>query len=209
MRLWKRIEISTLEHPPALLGADDICYYARDYISKGGYKSSEANQLILNLKKDISKKGTHEWQYKIRAIKQFSTELAGGLLQDYAVAFIPTSKLIDDPACDPRWEILKDELASARPDLKFKRPIVRRESCSAVHSGGARKMAAIRATLDWRGFKNVPDTIILIDDVITAGAHFKVCKNMILERHPDVKVYGIFWARTIWPESDSDSKCPF
>ena len=39
--------------------------------------------------------------------------------------------------------------------------------------------------------------IILFDDVVTTGAHFKACKQVIMERFPDKKVVGLFLARTV------------
>jgi hypothetical protein len=205
MALWKKIEFSTLDDPPALLGPDDICYYARDYVSGGSWNASEANQLIRNLKKDPSKRNTLEWNHKLRAVNKFAAELSSILPPGQAFAFIPTSKRHDDAQYDSRWEMVKDELSRIRPDLIAKRPILRETSCVAVHQGGKRKRTEIRATLGWRGFKDVPGSLVLIDDVITAGAHFKVCKGMIHEVHLALPVFGVFWARTIWPE---DEPCP-
>ncbi len=64
-----------VEKSPVFLEASDDCYYARDYISSGGFESSETNQLISNFKKTIIAKGTTQWRYKQAAVQQFPTEL--------------------------------------------------------------------------------------------------------------------------------------
>lgn len=203
MGLWKKIEISTLEDPPALLEPDDICFFAREYVSGGSYKTSEANQLISNLKKDPSKRNSqYEWAYKVKAVKQFAKELSAALPPKASFALIPTSKVNGDPQRDPRWDMLKAELTIIRPDLLYKRPIVRTVSCPAVHEGARRKMREIRASFGWEGFQNVPSTLALVDDVITAGAHFKVCQAMIREHHPTLPVIGVFWAKVKWDKPE-------
>ena len=41
--------------------------------------------------------------------------------------------------------------------------------------------------------------IFLIDDVITTGCSFKVCKEMLAERFPTASVTGMFVARRVLP----------
>lgn len=40
-----------------------------------------------------------------------------------------------------------------------------------------------------------PNKILIFDDMITAGAHFKGCKNLLLSRFPGITVKGVFVAR--------------
>jgi predicted amidophosphoribosyltransferase len=46
--------------------------------------------------------------------------------------------------------------------------------------------------------EDLRDHIILFDDIITAGAHFKACKELIQERFPTKKITGVFIARRDW-----------
>jgi predicted amidophosphoribosyltransferase len=39
--------------------------------------------------------------------------------------------------------------------------------------------------------------IILVDDVITQGAHFKACKTLLQQEFPNSKIKGLFIARTV------------
>ena len=89
---WQRIDVNTIQHAPQWLTADDFCFYAREYVSGGGYDRSETNQLIYNLKKPVSHRGMKDWPYKGKAIRQFATELAALLTGEYTVTCIPSSK---------------------------------------------------------------------------------------------------------------------
>src|SRR5690349_8909263 len=89
--LWIKLEISLVENPPALLDPDDICYYAREYTSHGGFSASEANQLVSNFKKKPSTRNTYQWNHKVRAVCQFARELESVLPPDSTLCFIPTS----------------------------------------------------------------------------------------------------------------------
>lgn len=53
------------------------------------------------------------------------------------------------------------------------------------------------------------DVLIVFDDVITTGGHFKACKQAILQAYGNVDVAGIFWARTeSWAERDAAKQAP-
>ena len=49
-----------------------------------------------------------------------------------------------------------------------------------------------------------PQTIILFDDVITVGSHFKACKNLLNQRLTDVNVRGVFVARRKPAQTEGD-----
>jgi predicted amidophosphoribosyltransferase len=44
-----------------------------------------------------------------------------------------------------------------------------------------------------------PVAIGLVDDVLTAGAHFRAAKDLLAERFPGIRIVGLFYARTIRP----------
>ena len=197
-RLWQRIDINVVENPPARLEEDDDCYYAREYISGGGYQASLANDLISNLQKPRSTENTQQWQYKIGAAHQFARELSGVIPDAATVACIPSSKQLDDPQYDPRLDMTMRELSRIKSSVIVERPIVRRRSGTPLHEGAARSVDGIYRRLEWAGFKNVPPYLILIDDVITTGSTFKACQRHVHENHPGLPVIGLFWCRVIW-----------
>jgi hypothetical protein len=197
---WRRIERP--EHWPACLEDSDQCYYAREYISRGGYSASEANQLISNFKKAPDKKQTAQWEWKERAILQFARELRLLLNDGSTVAAIPTSKREDDPQYDSRLDDVLKTLRQFLPALVIERPFEVTESHQSAHTGGGRGPEEFYQLLKWKGLRFVPPQIVLIDDVITSGSHFKACQRLINEHHPAIEIAGVFWAKVIWPEVD-------
>lgn len=209
MSIWNRIDLD-VEPRPVFLRPGDQCYYAREYISEGGWQASQANQLISNFKKDPSKRHTYQWPHKQRAARQFAEELAGFIPEGSSIMVIPTSKPDDHPEYDPRFDMMIGTLHDLRPDLSMEKPVYRTEACQSLHTGGQRSVEQALRTLGWRGFDGeAPDGIILIDDVITCGTNYKACQRLLRQHCPGIEVCGAFWARTVWladdePEWDRD-----
>src|SRR5205809_896636 len=109
MGLWKKLDTS--QDIPYHVNSQDEIFYAREYISEGGYQASEANSLIVNLKKDISRKGKPEWHYKEQAIRKFARELSAAVMENAVLAAIPSSICENDSQYDSR---LDDMLAQAK-----------------------------------------------------------------------------------------------
>lgn len=195
---WVQVD-EALQHPPSHISpTEDLCYFAREYVSGGGYKASPTNQLISNFKKPVAKRGTREWYYKEQAITQFAQELGSVFPQHCVLGFIPCSKRKDDPEYDDRFELTLQQLKSQRGDLTIVEPLAMRESMEPFHvSGQHRDPEYIYDRLEWKGLREGLDHVILIDDVITSGAHFKACKRLIREHCPEIEVAGVFWARAI------------
>ena len=64
------------------LGPDDDCYFMREYTARAGYSHSQTNDIILNLKKGMDRRGRPEWRYKEWAINVASNypEIGRGTL---------------------------------------------------------------------------------------------------------------------------------
>jgi hypothetical protein len=110
---WMRIDIDALEHPPLHLVPEDRCCFLREYTPGGGFSASVGNDDILNFKMHPNLRGTSQWPYKERAARKFAEELAV-LFRDLTLtAFVlPTSRTIDDPEFDPRFDMMLGHLAT-------------------------------------------------------------------------------------------------
>jgi len=194
--LWRKIEKP--EAIPVRLSEGDECYYARRYVSGGKFGASEANQLIRDFKKPPDRRSKVEWRYKVHAIEQFAAEL-GQFIERGSLCAIPGSKRRDDRAYDSRLDDVLDILSSRNRQIIVERPFEVTVSHRATHDGGERSAESFYEMLNWTGFKTNPEDIVFIDDVITTGAHFKACQRLIQEHCPGLKVYGVFWAKIIWP----------
>lgn len=196
---WKKIERIGLQDYPSRLDDTDNCYYAREYISEGGYAASEANNLIQNFKKPMDREGRPEWRHKDAAIRRFAAELSQIDFTGAIVSCIPSSKCKTDPLYDNRMEKTFGYLRQYQSSVAIEYPFELRTTIPAAHLGGTRDTESFYKALKWVGFRTAPvNSVVLVDDVITTGGHFKACKRLILEHHPETSIYGIFWAKTVW-----------
>ncbi len=208
---WKKIERT--EHGfPSCLNVNDDCWYAREYIAGGSYQDSETNSLIHNFKKDHEKRCKQEWYYKGEAIKKFAQELNYLDFTDNTVIFIPPSYAHDAAEYDDRFEQTLDLLKKTCPNINIQKPIVRTINKEPSHLGGPRDYQSIRQGLKWNGFTHLTSTVVIIDDLITSGSHFTVCRDMIKEKYPEVPIGGVFWAKRIEkvieiPDDDTYGEC--
>jgi hypothetical protein len=200
-KLWNRF--GDIFDCPSCLTCPEKCFYARDYVSHGGYKASEANQLISNFKIETRHKGGPRWRHKRNAANQFSIELAQLLPKGIAVTVIPSSKTTTDPEYDPRFDFLFEMLNAKRGDLTFHSPIVRAFSVEPVHLSKDHRPSSekIVESLKYVGFGGeAPMRIAIVDDLITTGKHFEACRKFMRDDNPEIDVYGVFWGRVVWPE---------
>ena len=202
---WKPIELAG-KYPFCLSGGD-VCYYARDYISHGSFSASVGNNLISNFKKEVSKrKNLDEWRHKLSAIDQFALELHDFIPEGTAIAHIPSSKAKNHPEYDSRLEDTLAKLKSYMPTLVIVTPFEVIQTLPSSHKGGERDPEVIYSNLRWLGLPAGTNQIVLIDDVITSGAHFNACKRILTKNIPGIEVVGVFWAKTVWVEAEEVKK---
>jgi hypothetical protein len=194
---WKKIDAIELLNLPHL-NSDDDCYYAKDYYSGTGYQGGEVNNDILNFKKAPNLPGQN---YRTEAIYKFAIE-ASVLIdceskKTYAVTAIPSSKSKSDPLYTKRFEDFFSELSKIRPCLDVIWPVSSKITITPAHIGGYRNPKNIEENYQFDGFKeNAPDFILVFDDVLTSGAHFRAFKDFLIKSGYSGKVYGVFWAKS-------------
>lgn len=183
------------------LDEHDICYYAGEYTAGAGHAYSQTNQLILNFKKSLDKQGTPQWPYKERAIQQAAQIIRTAIKPDAPITFVPVppSKRKEDPLYDDRLlRMLQVVCVGRKQDV--------RELVLQEHSIEAAHLTAARPTPDelianYRLDKNLmapaPQTLWIIDDVLTTGCHFKAVKHVLADHFPDTPIVGLFLARRV------------
>ena len=142
MRL-SRIDDLDLPNRPSL-ERDDECYYLREFTSRKGFDHSETNQLIYNLKKKPSSRGSPGFHYKARAIQQCIVELRAALnipaalsaLAQWTLVPMPPSKTVEHPDYDDRMEQIARGLGG--PDLDVRLLLRQRASMGAAHESDVR-----------------------------------------------------------------------
>jgi hypothetical protein len=187
------------------LTAEDNCIFLREYNAGAGYEG-ETNSLILNLKKKPSERLTKGgWQYKGRAIHQFSRELAASLnpkwLDQATLVPVPGSKSLVHPDYDDRMEQICNGI---RDGLDVRCLVKQTNSMDASHAAGDGKRASVEELIENYQIDDTqiippPVNIGIFDDVLTVGRHFRAMHAVLSDRFPGVPITGIFIARTIHP----------
>lgn len=190
------------------LDESDECYFLREYTARKPVQFSETNQLILNLKKTVDRRGRPEWVHKERAIRQIARELSAALnpawLRVAVLAPVPPSKARKDSLYDDRLvQVLGHVVGASAREL-----IVQTSSTMPDHGTSDRRTPSeIEAlyAIDERLVTQVPTAIAIFDDVLTTGAHFKAMKSVMEKRFPDSSIVGLFVARRVFPSPFDDS----
>jgi predicted amidophosphoribosyltransferase len=187
----------------SLLEADDLVYYLGEYASGAG-PSTPMNDLIHNFKiKPSSLRGSPvRRRHKERAIAEVGAVLAkhlSGLPPGVLLVPIPTSKLATDPDYDDRL-LRALKVCKAHPALEVRQLIKQKRSTAADHEApGRQSLRHLLANcyVDETLCQPRPAVIILFDDVLTQGKHFKVCQRLLGEHYGEVPVIGFFLARAL------------
>ena len=188
---------------------DDRCYFLGEYTAHQGYTYSRTNQLILNFKKSLDRRGRREWRYKESAIRQAAAAFRHALGEDpLALVFVPVppSKARGNPLHDDRVTRMLRVIWPGQP-ADVRDLIVQSESTDAAHESLARPTPEqIQAgyRIDEALAAPEPTTVAIVDDVLTTGAHFRAASSVLSERFPAVTIVGLFVARRV-PDAVSGS----
>lgn len=206
----KKIDELTKDDHHYLKNSDN-CHYFGEYTSHKGYNHSPTNNLISNFKKPLEVKNTPQWRYKERAIikiaQLFTANIGFKKPENVILVPIPPSKKKDDPNYDDRMSRVLS-IYSRESNLDFRELIGIKKNIPAFHLNVGNRLTPDELKenmfVDLQLCNNIKPTIVLFDDVITTGSHYKACQELILENYPDSKIIGIFVARRNFPEPDED-----
>lgn len=193
------------------LTAEDKCYFYGEYTAREGHAYSETNQLIVNFKKSVDKRGRPEWYYKEKAITEaasiFRAAFKPGVFQQITLVPIPPSKAKTHPLYDDRMlRMLQAMCAGYQSDIR--ELVLQTDSMDASHTTDNRPppdQLAAHYRIDETVSNPAPKTIALFDDVLTTGSHFKAVKQVLQTRFPGVPVVGFFIARRVPKSIDFDA----
>lgn len=206
----REIDDLTRGSHPYLLSTDVVLYW-REYTPGKGYKFSDVNQFISNLKKSPTRP-SNELYWKDqdigRAAGYFSRALSHDWLRIATLVPIPSSKHRDHPEYDDRMTRICRRIKTAVPSDRIDvRELVRvTESIEPAHvrkaAGRPRPtVAEIEAVYEINEdiAAPTPTVIGLFDDVLTNGTHFRAMSNVLTARYINVPIVGIFVARCVHP----------
>jgi len=195
-------EIDDLTRPDHYhLNAGDTCLFLGEYTARKGFTFSATNQIVLNFKKSIDRRGRPEWQHKERAIREvgqaFGVAIKAAWLSSVTLVPIPPSKERNDPLYDDRMLRMLRAIPSAQP-LDIRELLIQQQTMDAAHDANIRPgpdQIAAAYRIDENLCEPIPGAIALFDDVITTGAHFVAARRVLQVRFPLSRVFGFFIAR--------------
>lgn len=194
------------------LTPDDQCYFMHEFTARKGFGYSPGNQFIFNFKKSPTKRHEAHYQHKLRAITTAITwyrsifDQVDGVYDGCTFVPVPPSKIRGDPEYDDRmWQVVKGICEGKRADA---RELIRQSSSyDAAHLAGEAKARIKPAALqDLYSLDPTPpkSTVLLFDDVLSAGCHYRAAKSAILSQYPETEVVGFFLARRVLPDPFED-----
>lgn len=205
-------DIESYEH----LETNDSIVYLQEY-SSGSSFHTEGNSLIYNLKKSPDTKGTMQWGYKEQAmtrVARFISSAMDNLATDEKTVYwipVPPSKIDTHEQFDDRMNqiLIKAKKLSNNPHNIIANNIYQtrnREASSTTNkSRGVEALKALEDQYEMRdilGYDAESDLIVIFDDVLTSGCHFRAVKNVVLKSYPNAEIGGIFVARTVKAQQD-------
>lgn len=200
-RRWQQID--PLLKKSLLLGEDDLCFY---YLvrTSGGFSASLANSRIENFKKDPARFRDRPdvWRYKTGAVSEFANDLRGFLVdmlppghRTVALVPMPTSKPRSHEHYDSRLvDMCRQAIDGYAGDAVLEDVLDVAEAIPAAHEGGSRDVCTLMSRMTVGQLSCRPSVVFLVDDVITTGAHYLACKQMIQRVCVGVPIVGVFLA---------------
>jgi hypothetical protein len=193
----------------------DRCFYIWERMSRlwrdnghADYSEYPVNGLISNLQIPASDRISRpkRFYWKERAIAYAANALGTlllGPLRGVTFVPIPPSRAASDPEHDQR---LLQILQAVRPRLPDIRPLVylSSEGFDAKQKGLRPAERAEHYSVDEDYADPEPESIVLFDDVLTTGCHFKAMEMVLKDRFPEVEILGLFLARTVRPPQEND-----
>ena len=228
-KILKKIDLN-IHQGHSCLTPEDECYFFSEYTAYGGYKKSEANQLILNFKKTVNRKAPPKrgFKYKAEAIETVASDLNNYFRRvppnssqgvSYLIVPVPPSKAHDDDEYDDRMTQVLNSVEQNLKETLFKPKLIelikQKESTKSCHMVGGRLSAEELKNNyiieeEYKKKVSVLEkgklTILIFDDVLTTGAHFKAMQEKIVEEleiSPN-QIIGIFLSRCIFPKVSAE-----
>jgi hypothetical protein len=188
----------------------DRCLFFGEYFAEKGWEGGETNQLIHNLKIEptVAIKNPHRGAHKERAIRTVAAGVRKVIERSSAEQNtwvpIPSSKIKGHPDCDDRM-LRALKLAFAGYDVDIRTLLHQTESTEADHIRNERLspeelLALLQIDQESLASKPLKLQIVLFDDVLTTGKHFKCCESKLREFIPtETRIMGLFVARRLLP----------
>lgn len=190
----------------------DRCYFMGEYAARQGFDHinpnqviENMNQIINNFKKPVERKDRPEWRYKEKAISEIANWIISTTSWDKLKTAtwipIPPSKIKSDPHYDDRLLRVLLKMKENENSLNVRELLLTKSSREAAHNPGSIRPKVQdhlkNFVLDDTLKTPKPRAMIVFDDIITSGAHFKAAQTILQKEFPEVPIIGVFIGRTV------------
>jgi len=183
------------------LSSEDNCFYFMEYRPS---IQDDVMSIIMNFKKKIDRRGLPDFKYKIKETQKlaelFKENIPEFEQSDTILVPIPPSKPKNHQLYDSRVYDLLNFFCAGRENTDLRDLISVKEDLQPSHSATSRPSPDdiySNLIIDKQMCEVKKNKIILVDDVITTGAHFVACKKLLKEMFPESEISGIFIARRV------------
>ena len=185
------------------LTEEDVCLFFGEYTARRGFSHSDTNQLISNLKKSVNLQGQQQYIHKTRAIKTVAKNLS--IIpnpQNFTFIPIPSSKTKDHPLYDDRLIKILEAYKSSNPNVDFREVVLQTQTTRASHEcADGHRLTSTELeeiyTIDESTVPGIRPILVIFDDMITTGNHFKAMQTTLKRRFPDAQIIGLFISRRV------------
>lgn len=199
MKLMKIDELLLPNHHH--LAEEDNCYFLMTYTPGMKWDHSDGNGVIANLKKHPSTKNTTQWIYKEKEIKKVAWMLQKTLptlgdLSKITFVPIPPSKAPESPEYDDRMAQVLSLIDL--PKFEYRELLFTAEDRGALHGNSKPRdiqEIADNISIEHELLAGVRENIVLVDDMITTGASFCACRQVLQAEFPHANYSGLFVTR--------------
>jgi predicted amidophosphoribosyltransferase len=193
----------------SFLRAEDDCYFFIECTARKGYSYSKANGFMTNLKKKPSVKETYQWKHKLTAIRDaaetLSEELPQKWLKKSTFVPIPPSKSKKHADYDDRMSKVLAKIGK----VDVREMVYQLKSMDATHTLKKRhKISELVANykIDAELTDPEPTHIVIVDDMVTAGAHYRAMRRVLRKRFPEVPISAVFLSRRIFADDEEEEE---
>lgn len=200
---FTKVDESNIQDHARLVAADQI-FFLFEYTSRANYSYSKANSLIANLKKRPSRSHLAEYGYKAQAMHDCAAWLAEAInpawLNGATLVPVPPSRAHGDPDYDDRISRICQAIPQTFP-IDVRELVVQTVSTPAAHEGDRPAVEDLLRIyqIDETLTTPAPLRIAIVDDVLTAGTHYRAMHTVLSGRFPGVPIVGMFIARRVFP----------
>lgn len=190
------------------LQRDDQCFYLWERTTGGRYDQYPTNQLIKNFQiaMEVQYTDPRHWYWKGNAItyaaRALSDTMPSEWIRDYVFVPVPPSLVKSEAGYDPRLLSTLRRISPAAPDIR--EIVAQKHNATSKEKQISPEERASNYRIDESCCTPTPDGIVIFDDVLSGGSHFKAMRLVLSARFPGVPILGLFLARSIRPDLCSE-----